>query len=67
MSKGDWFRPVDKPRYDGEFERIFGRKELNLMSDEDRDALEVSNEAEADGEGIPKADETDSDCSAVQE
>lgn len=46
--KGDWQRPrpnnVTKAQYDAEFERVFGEKKLNVMSDEERAELELENQ-----------------------
>lgn len=41
MSKGDWTRPcaIPKEEYEENFMSIFGEKKLNVMSDEDREAL----------------------------
>jgi len=38
MGKGDSRRPcfVPKAQYDKNFETVFGKKKLNVMSDEDR-------------------------------
>jgi len=32
MSKGDWLRPVNKKKFDEEFERIFGKKKEKKKS-----------------------------------
>lgn len=42
MGKGDWRRPcqVPKEEADANFERIFGKKKLNVMSDEDREQID---------------------------
>jgi hypothetical protein len=37
--KGDRFRKVDKKKYDENFERVFGIKKFNIMSNEDRKEL----------------------------
>jgi len=29
--KGDTYRPVDKKQYDENYEKIFGKKKLNIM------------------------------------
>lgn len=33
--KGDKPRPLDKKRYDENYERIFGKKKLNIMEEQD--------------------------------
>jgi hypothetical protein len=33
MSKGDWPRPVNKKKFDEEFERIFGKKKEKKKRD----------------------------------
>lgn len=42
MGKGDHRRPhsVSKEEFDANFERVFGVKKLNIMSPEDREALQ---------------------------
>lgn len=30
MGKGDNYRPVDKEKFDANFERVFGKKKLNI-------------------------------------
>ncbi len=59
MSKGSWYRPVDKTRYDRNYERIFGGKKDEekkasegntvhgaLFDYEVRDELDLPNEPE---------------------
>jgi len=33
MSKGDWPRPVDKKKFDEQFDRIFGKKKEKKKRD----------------------------------
>tara|TARA_R100001594_G_scaffold107682_1_gene142347 strand:- start:49992 stop:50282 length:291 start_codon:yes stop_codon:yes gene_type:complete len=33
--KGDRYRDVDRKKYDKEYEKIFGKKKLNIMSDKE--------------------------------
>lgn len=39
--KGDAYRPVDKAKFDANFEKIFGKRELNLSRREDYDDTQV--------------------------
>lgn len=47
--KGDHRRPSSVPKqvFDQNFEAVFGPKKLNIMSDEDRTALEELNHKQA--------------------
>ena len=33
--KGDKYRDVDRKKYDEQYEKIFGKKKLNIMSDKE--------------------------------
>jgi hypothetical protein len=44
MGKGDNPRPVDKSRYDNNFEAIFGEKKLNVWEDADDERHETGTE-----------------------
>lgn len=33
--KGDRYRDVDKKKYDEQYEKIFGKKKFNIMSDKE--------------------------------
>ena len=35
MSKGSWYRPVDKTRYDRNYEKIFGAKKDEEKKEDD--------------------------------
>lgn len=39
MGKGDWTRPHDRKKMAEGFDRVFGEKPLNVVSDEEREAL----------------------------
>ncbi len=71
MGKGDWRRPcqVPKEEADANFERVFGKKKLNVMSDEDREAMvgdpwgrgtDIANDRDREAGGDVPADGHDS-------
>ena len=58
MSKGDDYRPVDKPRYDANFDRIFGEHILpNWQGDKD-DLLCTPHDGVLSGDGSRSGSDT---------
>lgn len=53
FSKGDWFRPVNKEKYDEQFESVFGRKEIKTWNpDGEEESQDGVHPADTDPEGI---------------
>lgn len=60
MGKGDNYRPVDKEKYDESFERVFGKKKLNVWEDAPPKDGTVEGDSEADrpdGGSVPEVPE----------
>lgn len=51
MGKGDWRRPMDKEKFDQNFDAIFGKRELKLWNPE-----ELVDEESGDNESKPSVD-----------
>lgn len=50
MGKGDWYRPVDKKKFDENYEAMFGKREIKTWNpDEDEEQHEDSPEDNQSG------------------